>query len=299
MISGLNSSSISLAIRTAQRAEKTVTKSVEQIATGKKVASVKDDAATYIRATLANSEKAQIEGRRFILDSIETVINNQVAQDDGSNNAARWMADIARRALDHVAGTTQRQQLNAEFQEAYAAWSKARAPDDTIVSGMGSISGGKWGINGSAADSITSVTRAWTLLGSSWLDNGHAGFDYAGNGVPINAIDVLNGNTTNLKNGIATLEAHLNAANQHSYLGGDARWIDRAKDISNGQEDRIDSAISAMTDADLGKVSRDRDLAQTRQQLAYQTVKNAISQYGNVSSSLLNNVMGTQRSVRA
>ncbi len=299
MISGLNSSSLSLAMRTAERANKTLDKMNVQIATGKKVASVKDDGAAYVRAQSAKSDLAQIDGRRFVLDAFDTVIQNQAAQEEGSNKAELWMKDILMRAINYAPGSVQRQQLNAEYQAAYSEWSNSRSTAGVIESGMHGLVGGGWGVDGTTQDSITGVTKAWTLLGSSWADNGHQNYDYAGNGTPMNAIDVLNGSTNNLKNGIATFNAHLIMNDFHTMWGGDARWLEKANDITNKQEDRLNNTIASLTDADMGKTSRDYEMAQTRQSLAYQTVRNAISQYGNVASGLLNNVMGTQRSIRA
>lgn len=299
MIAGLNSSSIYLAMRTADRANRAMDKAANQIASGKKIASVKDDGAAYVRAAAAKSQLAQIEGRRAVLSAFDTVVKNQTAQDEASNAATNWMADIVFRALDFAAGSIQRQQLNSEFQQAFAQWSNSRTQAGMITSGTGSLPTGGWGVKGTNQDEITAVTMAWSIVGTSWFDNGHASIDYLGNGVPINGIDVLNGNSTNLKNGLATLKQHLNVANAHTLYGGDAKWLDRASDISDKQEDRLNASIASLTDADLGVVERDYQIAQTRQSLANETVRNAISAYSSKATSLLNNVMGTQRSVKA
>ena len=63
--------------------------------------------------------------------------------------------------------------------------------------------------------------------------------------------------------------------------------------------DRLDTAIGSLTDADLGQVSAARAQADTRQQLALDTIKTALTAYGNYAGGLLGNVQRTQRGVLA
>ncbi|KAF0109672.1 MAG: hypothetical protein FD128_1929 [Hyphomonadaceae bacterium] len=74
---------------------------------------------------------------------------------------------------------------------------------------------------------------------------------------------------------------------------------ERITERAQKRADSLEVIGQALTEVDLGKTSKEYELAQTRQSLAYETVKNAIAAYSNKTLGLLNNVLNTQRSVMA
>jgi flagellin-like hook-associated protein FlgL len=74
---------------------------------------------------------------------------------------------------------------------------------------------------------------------------------------------------------------------------------DRIIDRAEKKADRLTLAAETLTEADLGKVSAARAQADTRQQLALQTIQQALTAYGNYAGGLLGNVQRTQRGVLA
>jgi flagellin-like hook-associated protein FlgL len=63
--------------------------------------------------------------------------------------------------------------------------------------------------------------------------------------------------------------------------------------------DTLEQQASALTDADLGRASATRTQAETRQQLALATVRQALDAYGAYAGGLLANVQRTQRGLVA
>ncbi len=298
MISGLGSSSVSLALRTAQRAEKTVAKTTEQIATGKKVNSVKDDGAAYARSTALKSQKAGIEARGDLIAILKTASEQQMAGDTVTMELFAQAREKILAAKGFDIGSSNRQALQKEFDAIVAQIDIPTNTDGTLTGSYNFWGAAGWGVEPNAADPILSQNAIW--------------FHYAGgvgawwNSQSVNGVAFKNNNLVTATN--VQLDALLSYADamvvnyRDSYLqwaASDQKWLE---DISNSDSlslDNIDKAISSLTDADMGKVSKEYEMAQTRQNLAYQTVRNAITQYGNVASGLLNNVMGTQRSVMA
>ena len=81
--------------------------------------------------------------------------------------------------------------------------------------------------------------------------------------------------------------------------GFDLKMIDRMRDRIQRDSDRLDTALGSLGDADLGKASAARATAETRQQLAISSVRQAISAYGSYASGLLGNTQRTQRGIMA
>jgi hypothetical protein len=83
------------------------------------------------------------------------------------------------------------------------------------------------------------------------------------------------------------------------WSGGAQRRADSMADHAAAQADRVEAAAASLTDADLGQVAAQRATAQTRQQLALQTVRAALDAYGAYAGGLLGNAQRSQRSILA
>jgi hypothetical protein len=82
-------------------------------------------------------------------------------------------------------------------------------------------------------------------------------------------------------------------------IGADEALAERWQTDIARTIDRNDRAAASLTDADLGKASAARAQSETRQQLALQTVRQALDAYGAFAGGLLGNVQRTQRGIRA
>ena len=296
MINGL-SASLSLALRTASNAQKRVDIATQQIATGKKVNSVKDDGAAYIRAADLKSQQAQNNARLQLtaLYRQETNLSGVDFQDrlDTLNN----MSNILLRAKSYPIGHEARKALAAEFEQAKAELIGHSYEPATIVSGFGDWSG-KWGVQTTASDALLNGRVVTTTLSESrqWmLDTNDAG------SVTLGAVNIETASAAQLhwakNNAKYLIEAWGPYLTQQT--SDTQNWLDSVENITNNDTDRLENAISSLTDADMGIVSRERELAQTRQELAYSSVRNALTQYSNYANGLLSNVLSSKRGLLA
>jgi flagellin-like hook-associated protein FlgL len=298
MISGLGiSSGIASAVRTAGKARATMDDMSRQIATGQRVSSVKDDGAAWARAAGLKSEKAAVAGRETLMAAFAVVDANQTARTIQSDELQQKLIELVTSAMAHPAGSQARQAIGAEYDQVFAAWSAARAPDNPVT-GETTIAPYVWGVQGTAADPLMNSVRVHSLGHRSWFDNAHHTIDYLANGVPIGSIDVRNGSAANLTNGLASLKDHLfRVVPNHTGYGNTGKSLDWARRMSDEQGDRLDAAIGSFTDADLGQASTNLRQAETRQQLALSTVRQALDAYGAYAGGLLGNVQRTQRAI--
>jgi flagellin-like hook-associated protein FlgL len=303
MIPGLSSSSgIASAMRTASQARATMDTMARQIATGQRVSSVKDDGAAWARTAALRAQQVEADTRRdFLAPALLQVIHNQNAHDGAVSATLSQMGDILRQAMGHAAGSQSRQRLAAEYAAILASHSTMTGATGMIETGAGSQADGNWGVRGPAADTEVGIFTVWTTLGSSPGANGWPTWDWAGNGMPYGTIDVLNATQAQLSAGLTTLESfqRVNITGAQMRNGRNEDRLDRVVRNAEATSQRLDGAIGALTDADLGKASAARAQAETRQQLAIATVRQAISTYAGFATGLLGNVQRTQRGVMA
>jgi hypothetical protein len=300
MIAGL-SSSLALAQRTAAKARVTMDTMSRQIATGQKVASVKDDGAAWARAAAMKSDKATVAGRDVTLARLEAGLAFSEATNSRVIAALERLEQLVVTARGTVAGSSQRAALQAEW-DAVTEWTRGIALNEPFatITGIQDLGGPNVGYDLGAADSFFSgglwaIHQAtfgdgyMTSAGGTWPFTAPRGFDLLNAGTA-----QLNDITSSLNNYVADARWRWPTA-----VGDDQNRLDRLKALNRATEDRLDAAIGSLTDADLGKASTARAQAETRQQLALDTVRNAINAYGAFAGGLLANAQRTQRSVLA
>jgi flagellin len=307
MIGGLTSS-LALAQRTADAASARMAKVSRQIATGKEVASAKDDGARYVQAAALKSQKVQWEGRRQLADRLDLAIEYTKGAAAAHQEIASKLREVALQASALPAGSNARRALQADWDALIAAGKSTTAginpgfEDNSVyfsdAQGVGmDVSGhdSYWAGNRYAA---YHNTGDWT---------GHYGFVNAGWGivVALDTVDIINGSPAQLNDAMSTA-AIISGETYNTWNtgwqmqgGADQRVLDMKRADITRQEDRLESAIGSLTDADLGKLSTQNQQAQVRQQLALDTIKTALTAYGNYAGGLLGNVQRTQRSVTA
>lgn len=308
MISGMSSSSVSLALRTAQRAEQSVSKTSQQIATGKKAVSVKDDGASYARVTALNSDKVAWESAKQWLDIRTMTADSRQAikQYEGESIYPQLM-----NALIAMKGASNTTTFNAHKEEAKAAFAEMCLMFNTNWHDVNDPIYDYWSTDpltatvnlptGSVSfyDYPTAIhhhTVGWTYSAPNYNFTGYGGsIDFNGT-----TSELYLPNSTAVDNAINYFKGAFNAWGQTvATHAANRNMFANLSEVATKAIDRIETSISSLTDADMGKVAKENELAQTRQELAYQTVKNAISNYGNVANGLMNNVLRTQTSLRA
>jgi flagellin len=301
MIAGMPSSGIATAIRTAGEARQRMDTAARQIATGQRVASAKDDGAAYARAAEMRGRLAQNEARTTITSLLRDVANVATVRYEAQLKAADTMRGALLTAMQHPAGSAARQAAAADYQAALDAFTRLDEPPTVIVSGWGGHPNGVWGIGASTADPVLAgmgIASEFDNDVSVWLQPGY----YPGGTTAPNAVDVVNGTAASLQSAATNITTVLmgsviTSKAQHS--GMNHVWLDSVDDYTSADTGRTEAVIASLTAADLGKASTRLRQNETRQQLALQTVRQALDAYGAYAGGLLGNVQRSQRSVLA
>jgi flagellin-like hook-associated protein FlgL len=295
---GPMSSSLALAQRTADTASARMAKVSRQMATGKDVASARDDGARYVQAAALQSQRVTEEARAFTFGRIDAGLAFTHAITDQFRESIDAMEDIVLRARTSAAGSQARITLQAEWTRAVAGVPASTEPSPGIAD---------WSahnLNGSliAPQDPMMANARFMLLPAA---NGFASWLTVSNGttfpVAINAVDISSASTAQLDQASVSLESLYTMIMQDWDMkaGGNHGALDALKSSTAANIDRLDTAIGSLTDADLGKLSIENRQAQTRQQLALATISRALSAYGSYAGSLLGNVLQTQRGIMA
>jgi flagellin len=285
MIAGL-SSSVALATRTAGQARERMDTAARQVATGQRVASVKDDGAAWTRAATTRSEAKRYEVLQGWMANATARIDASMAVRDVELSGLDQLADLTRAAMGTAAGSAARAGIGAAV---------AALIDDTrvVTPPTGELFDPALGITAMLyqADSFT----AGTTVNYSRPDYLYSSFDVDP--------DFASYETKTEAQLAATLAKITNW--QDIIRGAQASTgTDRARATATGIrasqfQTRLEQQAASLTDANLGKASSTLEQSQVRQQLALDTVRSAISAYGNLANGLMGNIARTQRGVMA
>ena len=307
MIAGLSTSGIAGAIRTAGQARATMDTMSRQIATGQRVGSVKDDAAAWGRAQALKSDRTTWEQAKVWADVRISITDQRLALHNMMGEqldkvvatlvamTAPGLSGQSLAALESEVGSDfaelsrllRQSQIEAQ-QPAYVSSHIANTATLNLPNGT-AIYFDNPGGPASYADSASGTVFAFTYVGHGGqitVRNADGVLLVANATAARNALTYLQGSSDQWRQAVAA-----QAAGRESFSDWSARAV--------ANMDRIDSAIGSLTDADLGRASAARAQAETRQQLALSTVRQAISTYGNFASGLLGNVQRTQRGILA
>lgn len=295
MIASLNSSGMSLALRTANNARATMDKMTAQIATGKKVASVKDDGAAYVRAAAMKSQQVEIEARTMLTAMYKVASEEQTAGEEVIVDLYNQIKGKIISAKSYAAGSVARVALQKEFEALIAQVDMPFSTGSNLTGAYGNWGAAGWGNQPHSSDPILSQNAIWYLptIGAAWST-------YASNGIQFKLNDMTNANDTYLDNMLTSANA-VQGFYTNSYTNWavhDKNWIEQINRNDERKNANLELSISSLTDADLGDASTARANAETKQQLAFTTISNALSQYGKVAGGLLGNVLNTQRGIR-
>lgn len=325
MISGLNASGIASAIRTAGQARVTMDKAARELATGQRVASVKDDGAAWARANAARVRAADFETLGTHLEQMKSWA--AVRRAGFEESQAMWH-DIRANLLAMLQPGTSTASFNAMRATTQALFAhEVSANFRTFYDGID-------GLTGPALDQAATARAYMQLRDTTGADMSGSQV-LAPNGAPIapglrayagSLIDYSStagmvrtnaGGTINLVlvdsqlvprlDTVADVQATLgfmssamtDSVMAASQIGNTAKVLDQLDTRLARDADRNRAAAEQLVDADLGKASASRAKAETRQELALATVRQAINTYGAYAGGLLGNVQRTQRSLVA
>ena len=291
MISGFSSATFATGLRTASQARVTMDTMARQIATGQRVSSVRDDGAAWARANFARGEASASEALSSSLGQIRVGLAAAMAVGEARRDVLSELRGTALSATDPTLGASTRAELQARFtnlRQGYMTELTYAAASAAAID-LRNSTGGAWApfsaIVGAADLTWTQATDGTTTSQTLTPMTG-----------PATDLSTSAAATTTLAN-IQTVE-NQNLQRVSALAGIDWRVAADQERLSAASE-RLAAIAARLTDADMGKASAARAQAETRQQLALSTVRQAISTYGNFAGGLLGNVQRTQRGVLA
>ena len=299
MISGLNTSGVATAIRTAGQARATMDTMSRQIATGQRVSSARDDGAAYVRAAALKSQVVTTQARAEVLDRIDMHLAYTDATLEQAIAGLDRLRELSLAARAYAPGSSQRAAMQAEWAQTLT-WSNQGGPNPEFVHSAAhwdQTDYNNFGYDFSAIDPMFASNR-WAIIATK---TSFAGWYASPSPVPLTSINLTTATDADLAAAFttATNMRDQGARRWGVSVGQDQRLVERLRSNNSAEADRLTAAASALTDADLGKASAARATAETRQQLALSTVRQAISAYGSYAGGLLGNAQRTQRGVMA
>jgi flagellin len=302
MISGLNAS-MALATRTASQARTAMDRAAREIATGQKVSSVKDDGAAWTRAAGLKSQQVDWQNTKRNADWNVASVGFQLS---GSETLEAPMRDVRAALLRLTEPGLSATTRNALLQEASQAWNLTGNAWTQNTNGLLGDATGVQDAQLRLADGTVLVSRGWlghpgqfgtqSTIGSIQLNQNGAGEVRR---------DVLTEllvipDTAAAASALAFIDSVMPSwRNEVAGQAASVRTAERFGAIAERSIDRLDVQRGALTDADFGKSSTALRQSETRQQLALDTVRTAITAYGNMATGLLGNVQRTQRGIMA
>lgn len=279
MISGFSSSGIATAIRTASKARATMDTMARQIATGQRVASVKDDGAAWARAANVKSQITTHEVNAQRLSLYDAHFKAAAAVGAQEEEISARIVDVLDRANGYAAATQARTTLHTELQGIL----------NSVPAGIGTA------IIGILQEHMP-VGPSAGLLGAVGANGRNLGNFQTSILAIVGSLNLQTATQTQVATARAAMNSHLEALRLTSASDGTShKVVEQIGTVNARAQGVAETHLGALTDADLAKSSAARAQAETRQQLALATVRQAIGNYANFAGGLLGNVQRTQR----
>jgi flagellin len=296
MISGLgiSSSVVASSIPPPAKARATMDTMGRQIATGQRVSSVKDDGAAWARAS---AERAASSQRHLLADGLDVLgAGVSWARQTGEVRATQvaQMRGLALAATAPGQSASARAALQAEHDEVYQSFRKNSYGTMGTDLRLNNPSGSAWAPY--AESTATNSELQWTadIDGSIATTGVFPLIAPASNTLQDISTEALAATT------LAGLTVFEGVFQQRvADVAALERRLDRTSTQLRERADQGSRLAASLTDADLGKASAARAQADTRQQLALGTIRQALDAYGAYAGGLLGNVQRTQRGIMA
>lgn len=288
--------------RSAANASDAANKIALALASGKKVASVKDDSSAYLMAQNLKNELPTWQVRADTLDRAEVGLDWMNLVNDTTYQILSKLDEILLSAQSYSIGSSQRQALQAQWNQTIAeADSFSASNNNPVFNGTGAGSG--WNSASNAYD--------WGAIDSFYgpdMLNAHPnGSAWAGwlssatYGAVLNTFDLVNATAGDITSAKASIDGRRNtsAQNWYRHYAADGGRVERLQKVVEQSTDRINSFIGSIEDIDLGELSAQLSNHNAKQELASTTLKQAINTYSNYAQSLMGSILRTQNSIRA
>jgi len=242
-----------------------------QINTGLKVASAKDDAATFAIAQKLRSDVAGLNAVKGSLDRATSTLDVAIAAGEAVSDLLIELKEKAVAAKDSGLDTASRTSLSDDFKQ-------LRDQITSIVNnaefnGTNAVKSG-----GGAIVAITNDTGSNTItIGAQDLSLSAANVTISA-GASIGTAALASAAVTNLESSIGNVNTALSA------LGSGANRLELQKTFVNKLSDAIEVGVGNLVDADLAKTSANLQSLQVKQQLGLQALSIANQAPGTVLS---------------
>lgn len=242
-----------------------------QINTGLKVASAKDDAATFAIAQTLRGDVAGLNAVKGSLDRASSTLDVAIAAGEAVSDLLIELKEKAVAAKDSGLDTASRTSINNDFKQ-------LRDQINSIVSnaefnGTNAVKNGGSAIsaitNDSGSNTITIAAQDLSLTGTKVS---------LGVAQSIGTATLASVAVTNIESSIKNVNTALSA------LGSGSNRLDLQRTFVDSLSDNIEVGIGNLVDADLARTSADLQALQVKQQLGLQALSIANQAPGTVLS---------------
>ncbi len=260
MVNSINTNASSLlGVRNLQRTNSLQAKTQNEISTGKKVDSVKDNAAILSIAQLLKSDVAGLNSVKGSLDRAISTTDVALAAGDGVSDLLLQLKEKAVTASDPGLDDVSRQALNEEF----------GALRDQITSIVNNAEFNGTNAVKSGGDNIVAVTGA---SGEGAIQIDAQDLSLGGANVTLGASQGI-GSVADAQAAVSAIDDSLsNLSSSLSKLGAGANQLQETKDFTESLSNATEVGIGNLVDADLGATSAAFEANQVKQALGIQAL---------------------------
>ena len=230
-----------------------------QINTGLRVASAKDDAATFAIAQTLRGEVSGLQAVSSSLDRAQSSLDVAIAAGEAVSDLLIELKEKAVAAKDNGLDTASRTSLNDDFKQLRDQITSI--VDNAEFNGTNAVQN-----NGDAIVAITNDT------GSNTITIAAQNLSLSGSNVALTATQDIS--TQDLASvAVADIESSIENVNTAlSALGSGANRVELQQNFVNSLSDSIEVGIGNLVDADLAETSANLQSLQVRQQLGLQAL---------------------------
>ncbi len=260
MVNSINTNASSLlGVRNLQRTNSLQAKTQNEISTGNKVDSVKDNAAILSIAQLLKADVAGLNSVKGSLDRAISTTDVALAAGDGVSDLLLQLKEKAVTASDPGLDDVSRQALNEEF----------GALRDQITSIVNNAEFNGTNAVKSGGDNIVAVTGA---SGEGAIQIDAQDLSLGGANVTLGASQGI-GSVADAQAAVSAIDDSLsNLSSSLSKLGAGANQLQETKDFTESLSNATEVGIGNLVDADLGATSAAFEANQVKQALGIQAL---------------------------
>ena len=230
-----------------------------QINTGLRVASAKDDAATFAIAQTLRGEVSGLQAVSSSLDRAQSTLDVAIAAGEAVSDLLIELKEKAVAAKDTGLDTSSRNSLNDDFKQLR----------DQITSIVQNAEFNGTNVVNAGGDAVVAITND---TGSNTITIAAQDLSLSSTNVTITTSQEIN-TATSAADAVTKIEASIaNVNTSLSALGSGSSRIELQQNFVNSLSDSIEVGIGNLVDADLAETSANLQSLQVRQQLGLQAL---------------------------